>query len=251
MVEQDGKQRRKRILIQTTSEIIVQLMQQAGNDAMVLAAARTSSDPSTAKLALQGSDDPEKVIRSLLRHRHGSPFEHGLMTHFVDAPIFVWREHHRHRIGWSYSEESARYVQLRPKFWVPKPGRPVMKPEGFRAMRPKMEQASDITYVSMVEWEEQAYQEAWNAYIDILGLGVASEVARSVLPVSVYSRGWTTCNPRSMMHFLGLRTHEPNSQFVSYPQAEIEEVARQYEESFAKYWPITYKYFNEFGRVAP
>lgn len=234
-----------------SSQIEVKLLMQAGSDALVLTAARASSQPDEIARILQDNPNEEKVIRSLLRHKHGTPFEHGLMTFFVDAPIFVWREHHRHRIGWSYSEESGRYRELRPKFWVPGPERPVIKPPKFRAMRPSFDSASQEQRDTLTEAQAAAYTEAWDRYRTLLDQGVASEVARSVLPVATFSRGITTCNPRSMMAFLELRTHEPEAAFPSYPQAEIEQLARQYETILEKYWPITYKYFNEFGRVSP
>ena len=62
------------------------------------------------------------LINYLMRDRHGSPFEHSSMTFFVQAPIFMWREHFRHRIA-SYNEESGRYRELRPVFYVPGPDR--------------------------------------------------------------------------------------------------------------------------------
>ena len=57
-----------------------------------------------------------------MRDRHGSPFEHNSMTFYVQAPIFVFREFMRHRIA-SYNEESGRYRELRPVFYVPGPER--------------------------------------------------------------------------------------------------------------------------------
>ena len=60
--------------------------------------------------------DPERsegLINYLMRDRHGSPFEHNSMTFFISAPIFVFREFMRHRVGWSYNEESGRYRELR------------------------------------------------------------------------------------------------------------------------------------------
>ena len=238
-------------MLEFSTRIEVKLLMQAGSDAMILTAARASSQPDEIARILSDNPHEEKVIRSLLRHKHGTPFEHGLMTHYVEAPIFVWREHHRHRIGWSYSEESGRYRELRPKFWIPHPDRPVIKPARFRAMRPTFDPATDDQRQSIGTAQLAAYTEAWEQYTALLDQGVASEVARSVLPVAIFSRGITTCNPRSMMAFLELRTHEPEAAFPSYPQAEIEQLARQYETTLEKYWPITYKYFNEFGRVAP
>jgi thymidylate synthase (FAD) len=96
-----------------------------------------------------------------------------------------------------------------------------------------------------------AYEAADAAYKTVLALGQSKELARSVLPVGTYSRMWATCNARSLMHFLSLRTHEPGSKFISYPQAEIEEAARQIEAWFAEEMPLTYEAWVANGRVAP
>ena len=84
-------------MLEFSTRIEVKLLMQAGSDAMILTAARASSQPDEIARILSDNPNEEKVIRSLLRHKHGTPFEHGLMTHYVEAPIFVWREHHRHR----------------------------------------------------------------------------------------------------------------------------------------------------------
>jgi len=105
----------------------------------------------------------------------------------------------------------------------------------------------------------EQYRAAYTAYLrlnTVEGLGtshpgIGKEVARAVLPVGIYSSCWVTMNPRALMHFLSLRTHDADAKYVSYPQAEIEEAARACERTFAVGWPLTYKAFNECGRVAP
>src|SRR5215210_1783700 len=59
------------------------------------------------------------LIRFLMREKHGSPFEHGYFRFVVKAPLFVVREHHRHRAGHSYNEWSGRYSKMEPEFYVP------------------------------------------------------------------------------------------------------------------------------------
>ncbi len=237
--------------IEFSSDIDVTLMVQAGGDHLVVAAARTSSDPAAARIAFEAGDDGPGLIRSLIRHKHGSPFETGTMTFSVDAPIFVWREHHRHRIGWGYSEESARYHELRPKFWVLHPGRPAHKPDNFKPMRPVAVHGGRHEQLAAIGLQEHVYRTAWYAYEEMIDSDVLPEVARSVLPVAIYSRGMVTCNPRSLMHFLSLRVHDPEAAFPSYPQHEIEELALQYEQLFKKHWPVTWQAFNDNGRIGP
>jgi len=112
--------------VQYTSEISVDVIQQVGSDDMIAAAAWVGT---TAGEALEKAQaEPGKVgglIKYLMAHRHGSVFEHGSITFSVHAPIFVWREWHRHRIGFSYNEESGRYKQLEPVFYLPPRERPM------------------------------------------------------------------------------------------------------------------------------
>lgn len=246
-----------------TSEITVREIQQVGNDAMVVAAAKVSTDLDDAlQWALEEhADDAAGLINYLMKHRHGSPFEHGQLTVFADVPIFVWREWHRHRV-WSFNEQSARYGPLRPKFWIPRIDRPMVKAAKYKAARPKFitwkenypDSSPSIQEYVHQQWAagmKDVYKAAWDTYQLMLQADLAPEVARAVLPVATYSAGWATVNPRNCMAFLSLRTHDKDAQFVSYPQAEIEEAARQVEEIFAKHWPLCYTAFNANGRVAP
>ncbi|GAA3042274.1 hypothetical protein GCM10020000_21500 [Streptomyces olivoverticillatus] len=70
-----------------------------------------------------------------MRDRHGSPFEHNSMTFFISAPIFVFREFMRHRVGWSYNEESGRYRELEPVFYVPGESRKLVQEGRARQVR--------------------------------------------------------------------------------------------------------------------
>jgi thymidylate synthase (FAD) len=249
--------------ITLTSEISVRLVQKSGGDHMVVAAARVSTSGEDA----MAFADPEKaeenagLIRYLMKHRHGTPFEHASLTFFVHAPIFVWREWHRHRIM-SFNEESGRYKKLDPVFWVPRRDRKMCPVEGWKPGRPKfltleeknpnaLEHHLDFEHRNNVNVMREAYHVTYNAYLNLLQHDIALEVARAVLPVGIYSSCWVTCNPRSLMHFLSLRTHGEDATFVSYPQAEIEEAARACEAILAEGWPITYKAFCDHGRVAP
>jgi thymidylate synthase (FAD) len=72
-----------------------------------------------------------------------------------------------------------------------------------------------------------------------------------VLPVNIYTSFYATCNARSLMHFLSLRTNRDNAAFPSFPQREIEMVADQMEEALKAAMPQTYAAFEKNGRVAP
>ena len=181
-----------------------------------------------------------------------SPFEHGSITFYVHAPLFVWREWHRHRIGFSYNEELARYKQLEPVFYIPDRDRPMMKVDGWKPGRPKFTVCeTDEVYELLCNNLKKQYQSAYEAYESNLALGVDPGLARDCLPVGIYSGCWVTCNPRSLMAFLSLRTHEPTADKVSYPLWEIEIAARKCEEALKQYWPLTYAAFVANGRAAP
>lgn len=92
------------------SDVTVELVKHTASDSDVLFAARVSTLGEQSLDELQ--KDPERskgLLNYLMRDRHGSPFEHNSMTFFISAPIFVFREFMRHRVGWSYNEESGRY----------------------------------------------------------------------------------------------------------------------------------------------
>ncbi|WP_435606524.1 FAD-dependent thymidylate synthase [Streptomyces ardesiacus] len=232
------------------SDVTVQLVKHSADDAHVLWSARVSTQGEQS--LDQIGADPERskgLINYLMRDRHGSPFEATSMTFFVSAPIFVFREFMRHRAGWSYNEESGRYRELEPVFYVPGRDRKLLqkgKPGQYR-----FEEALPEHHEIVESYTERAYREAYRAYREMLAAGIAREVARSVLPVGLYSSMYATCNARSLMHFLGLRTTHPAAATKSYPQREIEMVAEQMETAWAELMPLTHAAFNANGRIAP
>lgn len=232
------------------SDVTVELVKHSASDTDVLWAARVST---AGEQSLEEvSKDPERsrgLINFLMRDRHGSPFEHNSMTFFVSAPIFVFREFHRHRVGWSYNEESGRYRELRPVFYVPGPDRRLVqrgRPGKYEFVEGTQEQHATVTKAL-----EESYRQAYAAYQEMLAAGVAREVARAALPVGLYSTMYATCNARSLMHFLSLRTRHEKARVPTFPQREIEMVAELMEAEWARLMPLTHQAFNDHGRVAP
>lgn len=232
------------------SDVTVDLVKSSANDADVIWAARVST---AGEDSLEELDkDPERskgLIDYLMRDRHGSPFEHNSMTFFVSAPIFVFREFMRHRVGFSYNEESGRYRELQPVFYTPGEDRKLV--QVGRPGRYEMVEAPAFLHATTVDTMAGAYKQAYKAYQLLLADGVAREVARAVLPVGLFSSMYVTCNARSLMHFLGLRTTHELAKVPSFPQREIEMVAEQMEALWAAKMPLTYAAFNANGRIAP
>ncbi|MFE3502870.1 FAD-dependent thymidylate synthase [Kitasatospora sp. NPDC059146] len=232
------------------SDVTVELVRSAAADSDVIWSARVSTAGEQSLEALQ--QDPEKskgLINFLMRDRHGTPFEHNSMTFFISAPIFVFREFHRHRSGWSYNEESGRYRELEPVFYVPGTDRKLVQ-QG-RPGKYEFHEGTPEQHGTTIGAMEAAYRESYARYQEMLAAGVAREVARAVLPVGLFSSMYATCNARSLMHFLSLRTRRENSAVPSFPQREIEMVAERMEEQWAQLMPLTHAAFEKHGRVAP
>ncbi len=231
------------------SDMSVDLVKHSASDADVIWAARVSTAGEQSLDEI--NKDPAKsagLINYLARERHGSPFEHTSMTFFISAPIFVFREFMRHRIA-SYNEESGRYRELQPVFYVPSPERKLVQvgKTGSYSFIDGTKEQYDITVRSMKE----SYVFSYEQYQKMLEAGVAREVARAVLPVGLYSSMYVTMNARALMNFLSLRTSREGSHFPSYPQREIEMVAEKMEEVFARLMPLTHGAFEKSGRIAP
>lgn len=232
------------------SEISVETIQQVGSDEMIEAAARVSvSGLAGAPEVVSGATG--KLIGYLMKSRHGTPFEHGYLTVRVHAPIKVWREWHRHRIGWSYNEESGRYKQLDPVFYVPPRDRPMIRPEGFKSARPAFDTTTQDEYDQILMHLEAGYRASYLQYLAMLEMQVDRGLARDVLGVGIYSACYCSANPRSIMAFLELRTDHPESKRPSKPLYEIRVAADKLEAIFSRYWPITYQAWIDNGRASP
>lgn len=226
----------------TTALPRVDLVQHIGSDELIAAAARVSTGS-------EQQDGVPQLINYLMKHRHGSPFEHGLLTFRIECPIFVAREFMRHRIGWSYNERSGRYAELDGHCWMPDALRPLVN-SGSSA-RPLFERGSSAQRELVVNQFAEAYIAAEHAYRAMLEGGIAYEIARSVLPVGLFTEFYATCNPRSLMHFLSLRIDDADNTYETYPLEEIQDVAVRLEEFLAHHFPATHRAFVRNGRVAP
>ena len=183
------------------------------------------------------------LIRFLMRERHGTPFEHGFFKFRIKAPLFVFREWHRHRVGHSYNEWSARYSELDPVFYIPEVEDVVTqigKPGNYEFAN-HYDRATAESFRNELETNSL---ESYAKYEFALELGIAKQQARLFLPVNIYSEMIWSCNPRSLMHFCSLRNNN-NAQW------EIREYAQVVEQFFLASMPVTAKAFLDSGRVAP
>lgn len=177
-----------------------------------------------------------------------SPFEHCTFTFYVEAPIFVWREVMRHRLA-SYNEESGRYKQLAPVFYIPSRDRNLIqvgKPGAY-----SFEPGSDEQYETIVRVLTSTAETAYAGYVEALEADIAREVSRMALPLNIYSSAFVTMNARALTNFLSLRTKRgpEEAKFPSFPQREIELVADGMEAEFARLMPVTHEAWSRHGRV--
>ena len=188
------------------NDVSVTLVDSMASDHMVIRSAKVST------LGARVDDNPEAnygFINFLVKNRHNSPLEHNAFTWRISAPIFVWREFMRHRIGVSYNEESGRYKQLDPVFYIPgndrnltqtgKPGHYIFEPGNEMQIALTESVLKDSCIIS------------YSGYLSLLNAGIAKEVARMALPLNIMSTVYVTMNARSLMHFLSLRVKDENS----------------------------------------
>jgi len=236
--------------IEFSSELSVKLIDHMGTDASVLAAMMVSTQgPESLDMLDVDPDQARGKLEFLMENRHGSPWEHSAMTFFIEAPIAVFREWHRHRIGWGYNETSGRYKKLEPKFYIPPPERPLV--QVGKAGEYTYVPGTDAQYAEMVADFKESHTAAYATYQRQLDRGIAKEVARGCLPVYLYSSMYATCNPRSLMAFLSLRSKDDGATFPSFPMWEIEMCADRAEEHFAGLFPNTHSLFRKHGSVSP
>ena len=200
--------------IQVLDKGFVRLVDSMGTDLSIVRAARVSYDGDWRTGEDEGKD--EKLIQYLMKNKHTSPFEAVVFTFEVKAPIFVFRQWHRHRT-WSFNELSARYAELDEGFYVPAPKNIGVQSKNNKQVReiggePSLDQLWATSKI------ERATDAMFSVYKELLDRGVPRELARSVLPVAAYSRMFATVDLHNLLHFLRLRTH-------SHSQYEIREYA--------------------------
>lgn len=187
-------------------------------DLEVVRNARVSYDADWRTGEDEGKDDG--LLDYMYRNHHTSPFEAMVFTFEVKAPIFVFRQWHRHRT-WSFNEVSARYSELPEEFYVPKPENIGIQSKDNKQMREIVEQpeAQKILAGLWANEMDSSNKRAFMVYKGMLAGGVPRELARSVLPVSTYSRMFATVDLNNLFKFITLRLHE-HSQYEIRVYAE-------------------------------
>lgn len=196
----------------------ITLLQVAGSDLCIANSARVSYN----RHSDAASDADAKLIEKLLKDHHETPFEQTFLQFHVKLPIFVARHWMRHRIGVSYNEKSARYTHMEQEFYVPT----------WRAEKGK-ELSPEVALATTKEYEAQLAS-CSALYEKMLASGVKRELARGILPVSLYTEFVFGCNMRSLLHFVELRAE-------AHAQWEIQQYAKAMLKMAHEHFPITIK----------
>lgn len=214
------------------------LVETWGSDERIVEAARMSTAKGFEGWGTPEAPGDEKLLRYLYEHKHATPFEMAGMVIEVQAPIFVFREWHRHRTQ-SYNEMSARYTPLPDLNYVPTVER-LLANAGTRS-----KQAGTVAGVAPMSSEFEAmryrttlaemYARQQQFYEDALAAGVPKEVARVHLPVGRYSRMRASTNLRNWLAFLTLRV-APDAQWEIRQYANV--VGRLVEANFPRTWAL-------------
>lgn len=190
----------------------VELVHSMGSDNTPAHAARVSFARDQIDNEVMSEDD-EKLIRYLAKHKHMSPFEHVSVCLRITCPIYIGRQIMRHRT-FSYNEISRRYTSRELR---------IHTPDALRPQAQKNLQASAAGKVSnsgvLVDLVKAHNQRSLALYEHLLSEGVAREQARMILPHSTLTSFWMSGNLRNWAHFLSLRMHEDS-------QPEAQELAQ-------------------------
>lgn len=210
----------------------VRLVDSMGSDLSIVRAARVSYDAEWRVGEDEGKD--AKLINYLMKNKHTSPFESVTFTFEVKAPLFVFRQWHRHRT-WSFNEVSARYAELPEEFYVPDVSQITTQSASNKQMRTTEQhpKAEDVAGTMRI-YNEAAFE----FYRQMLEEGIPRELARTILPLATYSHMFATVDLHNLFHFLRLRLHE-------HAQYEIRVYAEAMLELIEPIVPVAVKAFKE------
>jgi thymidylate synthase (FAD) len=193
--------------------------------------------------------DDERLIRYMMKHRHGTPFEHNYFQFRISVPIFCQRDWMRHRVGHSFNEISTRWQEM-DALGVYEPivlREQVGKAHEYQHVDFDVEASSffgRLRHQLRRRYLIRAQREGLKRYRKMLDAGYAREQAMAALPMGTYTEFVWSCNARSLMHFLGLRRQ-------ANVRKEIRQVCDQLERHFQATMPVTYAAWVENGYVAP
>lgn len=229
-----------------TNELTVELLDYMGGEAAIAEAARVSTLGERSKGHSVDRDRDRGLVGTLHEEGHGVPFESTVFRFYIHAPIFVTRQLLKHRIA-SINEESGRYRELQPVFYIPSPDQrlgQVGKPMEYQMVQLDSEQVAEDLEVLKAK-----YTADWEVYQHLIHVrGWSRESAREVLPLAIYSSMHMLINLSSLLNLLSKRVDWGEGAFKrSHPQAETQRVALQMAQIMASKLPGVWDDFERNG----
>jgi thymidylate synthase (FAD) len=224
--------------IQLLDNGYVELVEHWGSDERIIEAARMSTGKGFNGWGTPEQPGDEKLLAFLYNNKHATPFEMAGVVIEVKAPIFIFREWHRHRTQ-SYNEMSARYIPLPDENYVPSLERVLVGANTATTNKQAQGNGKALTSEDAAQWVEELqslYDQAEIVYRLGINLGVPKELARLPVPVARYSRMRASANLRNWIAFLTLR-QAPAAQW------EIREYANAVGEIISGLFPRTYELY--------
>jgi thymidylate synthase (FAD) len=206
---------------------MIELLEVFGNDLTVVNAARVSFAKESKEMTL----GDEKLIMYLAKHNHTSPFFHPQIRFRIKMPIFIAREWYRHTIGFARNEVSRRYVSDTPECWIPIAS-DLRQKDSNKKQGSKDESVDQADVLS--EYIQSNIEGTISLYEHLLEEGVAPEVARCILPQSMYTEFIETASLAAYARLYKLR-------FAPDAQREIQEYAKKVGECLEHHFPISWK----------
>jgi thymidylate synthase (FAD) len=207
----------------------VELVDSAGGDLSVVNSARVSFNKEQDEL----EPNDHRLISYLAKHRHDTPFRHNFIQLRCEVPLFLARQLMKHQAGLTWNEESRRYIDYLPDFYMP---------EGWRK-RPdksiKQGSAGRHHFSPRISREyEMHLKKCTEFYEDLLDEGVAPEMARMVLPQSMMVNFIWSGNLLAFYHVWNLRSGEG-------AQDEAKEFAELLKQAIEPEFPIAWRALEE------
>lgn len=176
----------------------VRLVDSMGGDGAIVQAARVSYGKGTSKMS-----QDRGLIRYLMRHRHTTPFEMVEFKFHCKMPIFVARQWVRHRTA-NINEYSLRYSEARDEFYYPEP-----ENIQFQSSLNKQGRSGEVPpelKQKVLDYFKENSERSFALYQELNKAGVARELARSLLPVNIYTEWYWKNDLHNLLHFIGLRS---------------------------------------------
>ncbi len=209
----------------------VRLVDYLGGDQRIVQAARVSYGAGT-----KSYRQDRGLINYLMKHEHTSPFEQVQLTFHAKMPIFVARQWVRHRTA-RLNEISGRYSVMKDEFYVPKPD--MIRYQSDVNKQARADEPLPLDEAEAVITQMQTDQQhLFNHYQEMLEQGVAREIARNNLPLSLYTEWYWQIDLHNLLHFLALRLD-------AHAQYEIRVYAQAMATCAKAVAPLAYEAFEE------